>query len=216
MQTPLQLWHAIECPYSMRVRLVLHEKGLGYRSHVVTLDEVGDEVRSRNPMGEVPVLEHGDCAIYQTGIIAEYLEDRFPQPALFPKSAAPRARARLLVNWADNRLVTPVHNLEEAHFKRGLEGEPTGARLQDDLERVQACMRTIAEVLGDGEWLMGEFGIVDLFLAPFVVELDTIGVRRDEIPARTAEWIDRLRDRPCVAEATRHRATSLHQQAANQ
>lgn len=216
MQTPLQLWHAIECPYSMRVRLVLHEKGLGYRSHVVTLDDVGDEVRSRNPMGEVPVLEHGDCAIYQTGIIAEYLEERFPQPALFPKSAAPRARARLLVNWADNRLVTPVHNLEEAHFKRGLEGEPTGARLQDDLERVQACMRTIAEVLGDGEWLMGEFGIVDLFLAPFVVELDTIGVRRDEIPARTAEWIDRLRDRPCVAEATRHRATSLHQQAANQ
>jgi glutathione S-transferase len=217
MQTPLRLWHAIECPFSMRVRLVLHEKGLGYRSHVVAVDDVGDEVASRNPMGSVPVLEHGDCAIYQTGIIAEYLEERFPQPALFPKSPAARARARLLMNWADNRLVEPVHNLEEAHFQRGLEGEPTREeRLQDDLERVQTCMRKIGEALGDGEWVMGEFGIVDLFLAPFVVELDTIGVRRDAIPARAAEWIDRLRDRPCVAEATRHRATSLQRQAANQ
>ena len=216
MQTPLRLWHAIECPFSMRVRLVLHEKGLGYRSHVVTLAEVGDEVRQRNPMGSVPVLEHGDCAIYQTGIIAEYLEERFPQPALYPKSPAARARARLIMNWADNRLVDPVHNLEEAHFKGGLEGEPTSGSLQDDLERVHGCMHTIADVLADGAWVMGEFGIVDLFLAPFVVELDTIGVRRDEIPARAGEWIDRLRDRPCVAEATRHRSTSLLQQAANQ
>lgn len=216
MQTPLRLWHAIECPFSMRVRLVLHEKGVGYRSHVVTLDDVGDEVRARNPMGSVPVLEHGDCTVYQTGIIAEYLEERFPSPALYPKSPAGRARARMLIDWADSRLVEPVHELEEAHFHGGLEGEPTEARLQEDLERVHASMHTLARILDGNDWMLGEFGIVDVFLAPFVVELDTIGVRRDEIPATTAEWIDRLRDRPCVAEATRHRADSLSRQAANQ
>src|SRR5690606_2887735 len=91
----MSLWHALECPFSMRVRLVLREKDQPYESHVVSLDDVGEEVRARNPKGSVPVLEVGGCAIYEAHVIAEYLEERFPDPPLYPRDPSQRARARL-------------------------------------------------------------------------------------------------------------------------
>src|SRR5690606_2868508 len=111
----MSLWHALECPFSMRVRLVLREKDQPYESHVVSLDDVGEEVRARNPKGSVPVLEVGGCAIYEAHVIAEYLEERFPDPPLYPRDPSQRARARLLLEWVEAELVGPLHELEQAH-----------------------------------------------------------------------------------------------------
>jgi glutathione S-transferase len=97
----MTLWHALECPYSMRVRLVLREKDQPYDSRVVSLDDVGEDVRRRNPKGSVPVLEDGDCVLYEADIIAEYLEERFPEPRLYPQDPGQRARARMLLDWID-------------------------------------------------------------------------------------------------------------------
>lgn len=195
----------------MRVRIALSEKQLPYESHVVTLDDVGDEVPRLNPKGEVPVLVVGDCVIYEDGVIAEYLEDRFPRPALYPEEPGRRARARLLVDWVDAELLSPVRGLERAHVAEGLAGEPTDPEHESELHRIQGCLRTLGGVLRrhpDG-FLLGDFGIVDIFSAPLVVDLDAIGVRRDELPHVVAEWVDRLRDRPSVAQETEAREAVL-------
>jgi glutathione S-transferase len=201
----MTLWHAIECPFSMRIRLVLHEKGQPYASRVVSIDDVGDEVRERNPKGEVPVLEADGCSIYEARIIAEYLEERFPESPLWPTDPRDRARARMLLDWIDAELLPPVKALEEAHTEGGLVGEPTrDPKLQDALVTVKAGFHTLATMIQPEGFVLGDFGIVDVFLTPLVVGAQHIGIRRDEIPAAAAQWLDRLRDRPTVsAEAQR-------------
>lgn len=205
----LRLWHAIECPHSMRVRLVLDEKHLGYESHVVSLDDVGDEVRRLNPNEEVPVLVQGDCVVYEAAVIAEYLEEQYPDPRLFPADPPGRARARLLMQWADAKLVDPIKQLEDSRAAGRLAREPTDPQLADALHAVHGCMRTIARQLEARPYILGQMSIVDLYLAPFVVDLDALGVRRDEIPSGTATWIDRLRDHPSIAQETLHREEAL-------
>lgn len=204
------LWHAIACPFSMRARLLLREKGLDYDSRVVSTDDVGDEVRARNPKGTVPVLEADGCAIYETRIIAEYLEERFPDPALYPTEPAQRARARMLLDWIDAELVEPIARLEEAHAEGRTVGEPTrSAGQQDALVRAKAGFHTLGSLIRPEGFVLGELGIVDVFLAPLVVGAQHIGLRRDEMPAAVAQWIDRLRDRPSVSAEARRRLEAM-------
>jgi glutathione S-transferase len=201
----MTLWHAIECPLSMRVRLVLAEKAQPYASREVSLDDVGDEVRERSPRGEVPVLEADGCSIYDAQIIAEYLEERHPESPLWPTDPSDRARARMLIDWIDAQLLPPVKVLEQAHAERGVVGEPSrDGKLQDALSKVKAGFHTLGTMIHADGFVLGGFGIVDVFLAPLVVGAQHIGIRRDEIPAAAAQWLDRLRDRPTVsAEAQR-------------
>jgi glutathione S-transferase len=206
----MTLWHAIECPFSMRVRLVLREKGQPYDSRVVSTDDVGDEVRERSPKGTVPVLEVDDCVIYEASIIAEYLEDRFPGPALYPHEPRQRARARMLLDWVDAELLPPIEALEQAHASGGLVGEPTrDAALQDALVKAKDGLHVLGSIIQPEGFVLGEFGIVDVFLAPLVVGAQHIGLRRDEMPAATAQWIDRLRDRPSISAEARRRLEAL-------
>lgn len=206
----MTLWHAIECPFSMRVRLVLREKGQPYDSRVVSTSDVGDEVRERNPKGSVPVLEVDDCVIYEASIIAEYLDERFPAPVLYPREPRQRARARMLLDWIDAELLPPVKALEQAHANGGLVGEPTrDAGLQDALVQAKEGLHILGSILQPEGFVLGDFGIVDVFLAPLVVGAQHIGLRRDEMPAATAQWIDRLRDRTSISTEARRRLEAL-------
>jgi glutathione S-transferase len=206
----MTLWHAIECPFSMRARLLLREKGQPYASRVVAPEDVGDEVRERNPKGEVPVLDVDGCSIHETRIIAEYLEERFPEPVLWPADPLGRARARMLLDWIDAELVPPMKALEQAHVEGDLVGEPTrDPKLQDALVKVRGGLHTLGTLIGAEGFVLGVFGVVDVFLAPFVVGAQHIGIRRDEIPAATAQWLDRLRDRPSVSTEAQERLEAI-------
>ena len=85
------------CPQSHRVRLVLAEKGIG-----VDVVEVGDgtfteDLVELNPYGSVPTLVDRDLVLYNTQIIMEYLDDRYPHPPLMPVDPVERARTKLYV-----------------------------------------------------------------------------------------------------------------------
>jgi glutathione S-transferase len=104
--------------------------------------------------------------------------------------------------------------LEDARPAERLLREPTrDEALQDALQRAKAVVRSLATVLGNHSYLSEQCGIADLYFAPFVTRLDAFGVRRDEIPAAVATWIDRLRDRPSVAAETARweEAIGLHE-----
>ena len=210
MPHELTLWHALDCPVCMRVTIVLADKGLHYESHVVRLDEVGTEVRLRNPKGQVPVLQRDHCSIYEADVIAEFLEDAFPDPPLFPPSPELRARARLLIRWADAELVPPVRALEAARLRGGPAREPVADEgLQDVLRRAYVALHTIDHTLDGGPYVLGAYTVVDAFLAPFVAALDRIGLRMDDVPAEVVKWIARLRDRPSIAPQVARRLELL-------
>ena len=111
----LTLYDAARCPYCARARIALAEKGLGYETVEVDLDHRPAWMVELNPPGgRVPVIDEGGFVLPESVVIMEYLEERYPEPALLPADAADRASARLLIERFD-RFGDPYYDI---YFKR--------------------------------------------------------------------------------------------------
>lgn len=91
----MTLFSSANCPQSHRVRLVLAEKGIGVEVIEVESGVLLEDLAELNPYGSVPTLVDRDLVLYNTQIILEYLDDRYPHPPLMPVDPAARARAKL-------------------------------------------------------------------------------------------------------------------------
>src|SRR6267378_7226953 len=139
----IKLYDFLPCPFGQKVRIVLAEKGLSYE--LVQIDFTQGEQRKPdflrlNPFGRVPVLIDEDITVYDSTIIAEYLEDEYPEPPLLPAigSSALRARARTWEDFADTSFTPQVGQL------MGEMGKPESDR---DPARLQRFQRSIERVL---------------------------------------------------------------------
>src|SRR6266550_4268057 len=78
------LYTADRCPYAARARIVLAEKGLAYDAAEIDLDDRPAWMYDKNPLGRVPVYEEdGGLVLPESRVIMEYLEERYPEPALW-------------------------------------------------------------------------------------------------------------------------------------
>ena len=89
----IKLYDFLPCPFGQKVRIILAEKGLSYE--LVQIDFTQGEQRKPdflrlNPFGRVPVLIDEDITVYDSTIIAEYLEDEYPEPPLLPAVVLPK------------------------------------------------------------------------------------------------------------------------------
>jgi glutathione S-transferase len=184
----LTLYDADRCPYCARVRIVLAEKGLDYETVVVDLDDRPAWIYEKNPLGRVPVLEEDAFVLPESAVINEYLEERYPEPPLWPADPAERAAGRLLVERFDD-LSRPYYAL-----RRG-----------DDeaRDRLGAELAKLDGLLEGAPFLTGrEFGIADAAYLPWILRAETmLGVDLDPYPA-LAEWVDRTGERPSVTAET--------------
>jgi stringent starvation protein A len=189
----LTLYDADRCPYCARVRIVLAEKGLEHETVVVDLDDRPAWIYEKNPLGRVPVLEEDAFVLPESAVINEYLEERYPEPPLWPADPAERAAGRLLVERF-GQLSRPYYAL-----RRG--DEEARERLDDEFA-------TLAAVLAGRAYLTGrDFGLADVAYLPWILRAEsTLGVDLDAHPA-LAEWVARTRERPSVAAETAVLAT---------
>jgi glutathione S-transferase len=103
----LELYHAGLTQASVKVRLTLKEKGLAYKSHLLSIpdgDHLKPEYLAINPDGQVPALIHDGAVITETTVINEYIDDAFPDPPLKPADALGRARMRRWSQIVDEHL----------------------------------------------------------------------------------------------------------------
>src|SRR5262245_1731671 len=93
----MKLWSGVLSPFSTKVRIALAEKGLEYEmlqipwTRQTLWGPKPPEFLAVSPHGKVPVLIDGEATVYDATVIAEYLEDRYPDPSLFPADAVARA-----------------------------------------------------------------------------------------------------------------------------
>jgi stringent starvation protein A len=181
----ITLYDADRCPYCARVRIVLAEKELEYETVEVDLDDRPAWIYEKNPLGKVPVIEEDVFVLPESAVIDEYLEERYPEPPLWPADAAERAFGRLLVFRFD-QLSRPYYAL-----RRGEEG--AGERLDAELAKLNA-------VLDARPYLSGrEFGLADVAYVPWIVRArDRMGVELGSFPA-LSDWLERLSARPSIA-----------------
>ena len=180
----LMLYDAARCPYCARVRIVLAEKGIGYETHEVDLSDRPAWLYAKNPSGRVPVLEEGDGLVLpESLVIMEYLEERFPEPALWPPDPAERALGRLWLDRFDARLGHEYYALRR--------GDPS---------RVEERLSDLDDALETRPYLSGrEYGLADIGYLPWILRARTnLGVDLEPYASLSA-WLERLSERPAVA-----------------
>ena len=181
----LVLYDAPRCPYAARVRIVLAEKGIEVDVVEIDLSDRPDWLYEKNPAGRVPVIEEDDRPLAESVVIMEFLEERYPEPALLPPDPADRAAVRLLI-FRDDELTDPYYAL-----RRGEEGAA---------EQLDAALARLNVQLSERDFLGGaEFGLADIAFVPWILRArDMLGVELDGYPSLGA-WLARLEQRPAIA-----------------
>ena len=181
----LVLYSAARCPYAARARICLAEKGLDHEVVEIDLSDRPDWIYEKNPTGRVPVIEEDGWALPESAVIMEFLEDRYPEPALLPADPADRAFVRLLI-FRDADFTDPYYAL-----RRGEDGAG---------EEFAAALMQLNVALGERAFLGGaEYGLADIAYVPWLLRArDMLGVDLGRFPFLSA-WLTRLEERPAIA-----------------
>lgn len=176
-----------QCPYCHRVRIVLAEKNITVDIVDVDAQDLPDELMDFNPYGTVPTLVDRELRLYESRIIMEYLDERFPHPPLLPVDPVSRASSRLYMYRVDQ----DWYNLMDKILK-GLEVETEEARKQ-----LRDNLIATAPVFGAKPFFMSdEFSLVDCSIGPLLWRLPMMGI---EIPAQAKgllHYAARMFERP--------------------
>lgn len=190
--------------YAQKVKIALREKGVAF-AHILPPD-FGSSARdgafaAANPRKEVPVLlPEGGAPIFESTIILEYIEERWPNPPLLPADPAARATQRMIEEVCDSQYEAINWGFGELLWFRRAEGElreTLKAAAARDTAAVQAWL---TEKLGTADWFGGEnFGWADAAAAPMVNRSIHYGM--GPAPGSPlALWRERIGKRPSVAE----------------
>jgi glutathione S-transferase len=219
----LKLYHYRNNIWTVCVRLALAEKGLDYEMVHVDLfagEHLKPEFLALNPYHKVPLLQDGAIAVPESWIINEYLEDRYPSPPLMPGDPQERARARVIVDFANRFFFPHVYDLLiERVVKPRIPamGAPSPDAVTKAKEALPAAFERLERELAGREFFAGDFSIVDCEIIPFVAGLSDIGMAIPAEFANLRHWLQRASERPSYRAAevdSRFTATLLRESAA--
>jgi RNA polymerase-associated protein len=159
------------CFYSHRTRLVMAEKSINIE--IVNVDETDmlEDLLDLNPYHSVPTLVDRDLVLYDSRVIIEYLDERFPHPPLMPVDPVTRAQFRLALYRIEKDWYALAEEIEAAAKKR----QATRAR-----KILQESILTSAEVFAAKTYFLSdEFSLVDCTVAPILWRLPMYGIKLD-------------------------------------
>jgi glutathione S-transferase len=181
----ITLYDADRCPYCARVRIVLAEKSIEYETVEIDLDDRPAWIYEKNPLGKVPVLEEDAFILPESAVINEYLEERYPEPALWPADPGERALGRMVVFRFDE--------LSKSYYALRRGEEAARERIDLALARLDAVLEAQAFLTGR------DYGLADIAYVPWILRArDRMGIELEPFPA-LAEWLDRLARRSAIA-----------------
>lgn len=157
--------------YSHRVRIVLAEKGVTVDIIDVPVDNKPEELAELNPYNSLPTLVDRELVLFESKIMMEYLDERFPHPPLLPVYPVARAENRQFMHRIERDWSSLVDTIEHSDNKKAVEA----AR-----KELKESLTATAPIFGDKPFFMSdEFTLIDCCLAPILWRLPVLGV---EIP----------------------------------
>ncbi len=187
----MTLYSGTTCPFSQRCRNVLYEKGMDFQIVDVDLHNKPEDLAVMNPYNQVPVLVERDLILYESNIINEYIDDRFPHPQLMPADPVMRARARLFLFRFETELFSHVESIE----KNQRNAEKARASIRDNLTQIAPVFLKQKYMLGD------EFSMLDVAIAPLLWRLDYYDVQVPKQAAPLMKYAERLFSRPAFIDS---------------
>jgi glutathione S-transferase len=134
----------------------------------------------------VPVLVDGDAVVYESAIINEYLEEKYPEIPLMPKDLLKRARVRIWVDYCNTRL-----QYAGGKIAHDYEVEKSAQELRQYLETLNREMR-------GREYIVDDYSLADITYIPFFVRRERYKATIDDSLPYVKAWMDRLLARPLV------------------
>ena len=154
--------------YSHQVRIVLAEKGVPYEIENISPDTISEDLVEVNPYGSVPTLVDRDLVLFNSRIIMEYLDERFPHPPLMPVYPVSRAKCRLTMfrieqDWYS---LIDIVNKDPA----SAEGQKALAQLRDEILGLAPVFEAMPYFMSE------EFSLTDCYIAPLLWRMVNLGV----------------------------------------
>lgn len=173
--------------FSQRVRIVLAEKGVAVDIVEISGDQHPEELADLNPYNSVPTLVDRDLVLYESKVMMEYLDERFPHPPLLPVYPVARAQSRLWMHRIEREWCPLVVQIEN-----GTKKEAESARKQ-----LRESLIGISPIFEDMPFFMSEdFSLVDCCIAPLLWRLPVLGI---ELPEKQVKpllaYMERLFER---------------------
>jgi RNA polymerase-associated protein len=188
----MTLYSGTTCPFSQRCRIVLYEKGMDFQITDVDLFNKPEDLAVMNPYNRVPVLVERDLVLYESNIINEYIDDRFPHPQLMPADPVMRARARLFLYRFENELFCHIDTLEKGNAKT----------VEKARQIIRDNLTVIAPVFTKQKYMLGEeFSMLDVAIAPLLWRLDHYAIEMPKTAAPLMKYAERIFSRPAYIEA---------------
>lgn len=181
--------------YSHRVRIVLAEKGVSVDIIDVDPKNKPEELAELNPYNSLPTLVDRELSLYETKVMMEYLDERFPHPPLLPVYPVARAQSRL---W--------MHRIESDWSPRVdiiLSGKNKEAAVKARKE-LRDSLLTVAPIFIEMPFFMSEeFTIVDCAMAPILWRLDLMDIKLPKTKQSKPlfDYMDRLFERESFKES---------------
>jgi glutathione S-transferase len=195
----IKLYDAVPSSNSDRVKIALHEKGLAYERITLNLakkDQKRPEHLERNPYGKVPVIDDGGQILFESCIINEYLDEKYPEPPLMPKDPYLRGRGRVLVDYGLNYTHEPYWALRGEMLKPA--PERNTAVVEAKRQGLRELLRYLEDELNDKPYFLGGLSLTDIDVLPRFLRMETYGALPTPSLPRLGAWLERMKQRPSV------------------
>ena len=195
-----KLFHVPLSPFCRKVRLSLAEKRIECELVEERYWEQDADFLRRNPAGKVPVLKIDGKTMAESSAICEYLEEKYPEPSLMPKSTDARYEVRRIVGWFDDKFNTEVTSKlvgERLNKKVMKLGFPDSRNVKDGARAIKYHLDYMAWLLDRRRWLAGDvMTLADFAAAAHLSALDYISDVDWNRSEAVKDWYAKIKSRP--------------------
>jgi glutathione S-transferase len=196
---PITLYHDVPSSNCDRVKIALAEKGLnwdGIRVRLANREQKRPEFLKLNPYGKIPVLVEDGKVLFESCIINEYLDEKYPNPPLMPKDPYLRGHGRVLIDYALNYAHAPYWDLRGEMRKPAAERDE---KIVDEKRRsLRELLQYLENALGEQAFFLGELSLTDIAILPRLLRAETYGALPTPSLPRLGAWLERMKARPSV------------------
>jgi len=174
------------CAYSHRARFVMLEKGITADIEYIDVHQPPEDFIELNPYGTTPTMVDRDLVLYDSNIIMEYLDERFPHPPLHPMDPVSRARARMMVHRIDQDWYSLMDEIGRVPDKKA-------AKPRKMLR--ESLIAAIPVFAAKAFFLSDEFSLVDCTVGPLLWRLQMLGIELPKNAEPIRSYASRLFER---------------------
>jgi RNA polymerase-associated protein len=178
----MELYSGNTCICSHQVRFVLSEKGISTEINHHDGNTVSEDLMTLNPYASLPTLVDRELVLYESSVIIEYLDERYPHPPLMPVSPVDRAKLRLALKTLENDIVKPAIELDLA----------LGTRAENiQRKKLKSILVSSSDLFNlQRFFLSDDFTVVDCVIAPVLWRLNLYGIDLSNFSGAMNRYMD--------------------------